>query len=245
MRARRGRAAGSAPSASSFLIARMAVGAVNSALTPCSDDDAPERARVRRPHRLALVEHGGRSRKAAARRRYRSGRPPSPRRTRPRTPRPGRCRRCVASSTSAPPRGRRCRARCPWACRWCRRCTACKAGRSPPPDRGRPAVPPPSARASRDRAGDQFARDAGRAGGSRSAAAVRAAASSARSSSGLYSTMRLGSIPHDAETTTFGPASSMRTASSCEANPPKTTECMAPMRAHASIAMRASGTIGI
>lgn len=44
---------------------------------------------------------------------------------------------------------------------------------------------------------------------------------------------------------TFGLASSMRVASSCEAKPPKTTECTAPMRAQASMAMAASATIGM
>ncbi len=44
---------------------------------------------------------------------------------------------------------------------------------------------------------------------------------------------------------TFGVASSIRTASSFGAKPPKTTECTAPMRAHASIATTASGTIGM
>ena len=61
----------------------------------------------------------------------------------------------------------------------------------------------------------------------------------ASSSSGLYSTTRLGSRPHDADTMTFGVQSSMRTASSREANPPNTTEWTAPSRAHASIAMTA------
>ena len=37
----------------------------------------------------------------------------------------------------------------------------------------------------------------------------------------------------------------MRAASSWGAKPPKTTEWMAPMRAQASIAMTASGTIGM
>ena len=62
---------------------------------------------------------------------------------------------------------------------------------------------------------------------------------------GLYSTTRDGSTPHEADTTTFGFASSMRTASSCGAKPPNTTECTAPMRAQASIAMTASGIIGM
>ena len=52
-------------------------------------------------------------------------------------------------------------------------------------------------------------------------------------------------MPHEAETTTFGRASSIRLASSCAAKPPNTTEWIAPMRAHASIAITASGTIGM
>jgi hypothetical protein len=67
----------------------------------------------------------------------------------------------------------------------------------------------------------------------------------AASSSGLYGTTPLGSIPQDAETTTLGLASSIRLASSCAANPPKTTEWTAPIRAQASIAITASGTIGM
>jgi hypothetical protein len=43
----------------------------------------------------------------------------------------------------------------------------------------------------------------------------------------------------------LGRASSIRTASSCAANPPKTTEWIAPSRAQASIASSASGTIGM
>ncbi len=52
-------------------------------------------------------------------------------------------------------------------------------------------------------------------------------------------------MPQEAETTTLGVASSMRRANSCEANPPKTTECTAPNRAHASMAMTAWGIIGM
>ena len=70
-------------------------------------------------------------------------------------------------------------------------------------------------------------------------------AAMAASSSGLYATIRPGSIPHDADTTTFGFASSIRVASSFAANPPNTTEWTAPIRAHASIATSASGTIGM
>ena len=62
---------------------------------------------------------------------------------------------------------------------------------------------------------------------------------------GLYSTTRLGSMPHDAARITLGRASSMRTASSRGAKPPKTTECTAPIRAQASIATTASGIIGM
>ena len=67
----------------------------------------------------------------------------------------------------------------------------------------------------------------------------------AASNIGLYSTIRDGSIPHDADTTTDGRTSSIRTASSWAANPPNTTECTAPSRAQASMAMTASGTIGM
>ena len=52
-------------------------------------------------------------------------------------------------------------------------------------------------------------------------------------------------MPHEAERITVGLASSMRLASSLEAKPPNTTEWMAPMRAQASIAITASGTIGM
>jgi hypothetical protein len=51
-------------------------------------------------------------------------------------------------------------------------------------------------------------------------------------------------MPQDAETITVGRASAIRAASSGAANPPNTTECTAPSRAHASIATSASGTIG-
>ena len=56
---------------------------------------------------------------------------------------------------------------------------------------------------------------------------------------------RLPSMPQEAETTALGAASSMRTASSPGAKPPKTTEWTAPSRAQASIATTASGTIGM
>ena len=56
---------------------------------------------------------------------------------------------------------------------------------------------------------------------------------------------RVGSMPQRAETTHVGGASSMRTASSCGANPPNTTEWTAPIRAQASMATTASGIIGM
>ena len=65
----------------------------------------------------------------------------------------------------------------------------------------------------------------------------------ASSSRGLYGTTRLTSMPHDAESTSFGLASSMRAASSFGAKPPKTTEWTAPMRAQASMAKASSGII--
>ena len=74
---------------------------------------------------------------------------------------------------------------------------------------------------------------------------VCSASSIASSSSGLYGSTRLPSMPQDADTITFGVASSIRIASSRGAKPPNTTECTAPRRAHASIAIAASGTIGM
>jgi len=67
----------------------------------------------------------------------------------------------------------------------------------------------------------------------------------AASRRGTYGTTRPGSIPHEAATTTLGLASSIRLASSSAAKPPNTTEWIAPSRAHASIAITASGTIGM
>ncbi len=52
-------------------------------------------------------------------------------------------------------------------------------------------------------------------------------------------------MPQEAASTAFGSASSIRAASSRAAKPPNTTECTAPMRAQASIATIASGTIGM
>ena len=74
---------------------------------------------------------------------------------------------------------------------------------------------------------------------------LTSARSIALSSSGLYGTTRFISTPHEAETMTAGRAWLIRAASSCDAKPPNTTEWIAPIRAHASIAMAASGTIGM
>ena len=52
-------------------------------------------------------------------------------------------------------------------------------------------------------------------------------------------------MPQDADTIATGLASSIRVASSAAANPPNTTEWTAPIRAHASIATTAPGTIGM
>ena len=52
-------------------------------------------------------------------------------------------------------------------------------------------------------------------------------------------------MPQLADRISFGLASSIRVASSFAANPPNTTQCTAPIRAQASIAITASGTIGI
>ena len=65
------------------------------------------------------------------------------------------------------------------------------------------------------------------------------------SSSGLYGTTRSISMPHEAVRITLGRASVIRLASSGDANPPNTTEWIAPIRAQASIPMTASGTIGM
>ncbi len=56
---------------------------------------------------------------------------------------------------------------------------------------------------------------------------------------------RVGSMPHDAVRIISGFASSMRVASSFDANPPNTTEWTAPSLAQASIANTASGTPGM
>ena len=67
----------------------------------------------------------------------------------------------------------------------------------------------------------------------------------AASTSGLYSIVFPGSNPHDAVTITFALLSSILLANSLEANPPKTTEWIAPILPQANIAITASGIMGI
>ncbi len=71
------------------------------------------------------------------------------------------------------------------------------------------------------------------------------ASRSASSSSGLYAMTLPAREPASADRITFGVASSMRAARLADAKPPKTTEWIAPIRVHASIANSASGTIGM
>jgi hypothetical protein len=67
----------------------------------------------------------------------------------------------------------------------------------------------------------------------------------ASSRSGLYGTALPAREPASALMITFGRASSMRVARLTDANPPKTTEWIAPMRTQASIANAASAIIGM
>ena len=52
-------------------------------------------------------------------------------------------------------------------------------------------------------------------------------------------------MPHDAVRMTLGRASVIRLASAADANPPKTTEWIAPRRAQASMPITVSGIIGM
>ena len=137
----------SAPFGSSFLIARNAVGAVNIAFTPCSAITRQNCAGVRGADRLALVDDG---RRADEQRRVDDvGVPDDPadvgrgehRLARPDVVevghRPGQRHR-VAAGVAQHALGLR---------RWCRRCTGCRAGRSPRRARARPARRSPIASA--------------------------------------------------------------------------------------------------
>ena len=240
--------AGSSPRGSSRLMARKAVGAVKSASTPCSRDHPPEGARVRGAHRLALVEDRRAAVDQRARRRCRSGRPPSRCPTPPRTPRPAptskmfcidqrerhRVAAVVAHDTLRLPGG---------------------AGGVEDVERvgGAPPARSPAGSAPAIRLvpvevapGDEAARCASGAAGSRTWRGLCLGDARARDRGAACTrSTRWSSIPHEADTTTLGRASSMRIASSWAAKPPKTTEWTAPSRAQASIATRASGTIGM
>ena len=67
---------------------------------------------------------------------------------------------------------------------------------------------------------------------------------SAASTSGLYGITLPARMPASAQTSSFGCASSMRSARLCAAKPPNTTEWIAPMRTQASIANTASAMFG-
>jgi hypothetical protein len=67
----------------------------------------------------------------------------------------------------------------------------------------------------------------------------------ARSTFSLSGTIAPRRHPPSAVITSFARASSMRSASASLENPPNTTVCGAPSRAHASIAIAASGIIGM
>ena len=72
-----------------------------------------------------------------------------------------------------------------------------------------------------------------------------AASRSASSTRCLYGTGLPPRIPASEVTISFGVASSIRVARLAAAKPPNTTEWIAPMRAHASIANAASAIIGM
>ena len=68
---------------------------------------------------------------------------------------------------------------------------------------------------------------------------------SASSTACLSSTTLPARQPPSAVMTSFAPASTIRSRSELAEKPPKTTECVAPMRAQACMAITASGTIGM
>ena len=203
-------------------------------------DHPPERAGVRGADRLALVEHG---RRAGDQRRVDDvgvaddpadvgGGPPH-------LARRG-CRRCSAATRPSRPRGRRCRGRCPSACRSCRRCRGRRAGRWPRPRRTR-----------RGRCAPAFiARSQ-----STSRPSTMAASACGRCLTTHGAGLVLGELegPVQRAACTPPPGSARcRTRprrrpwagrrrcgprARAAANPPKTTECTAPIRAHASIAI--------
>ena len=112
-------------------------------------DDPPERAGIGRADRLALVQDRG---AAVQQRRVDDvgmADDPADVGGRPEHLARARCRRCSASTISARPCGRRCRARRPWAGRSCRTCRGCRADRSRRPARSRPSDSAPIGASSR------------------------------------------------------------------------------------------------
>ena len=220
----------SAPSGSSFLDRPDRRRRGEQRLHPVLGDHPPERARIRCADRFAFVEHG---RRAGQQRRVDDvgvADDPADIGGGPEHLARARCRRCGAcvhsSATACPPLSRRCL----WVSRLCPRCRARTAGRSPRPAPRRRARRRPSVRASPDRGpAVELARLPVALDDDAVCGRGAAPASSAASSIGLYSTVRDGSMPHEADTTTVGRASSIRAASSCAAKPPNTTECTAPM----------------
>ncbi len=208
-------------------------------------DDPPERSGIGCSDGFPLVEQGCAAGSTAGRTRCTSVRRPIRRRTPPSRPRPGGCRRCSPCSSARPPRDRRCRARRLSVALSYPTCRGCRGDRSRRPVYTRLVWPGPLPLPSRrSRPFRRVARACGRCTMTQ-LSGLCDDSSTARSSNGLYSITRLPSMPHEADTTTLGRPSSRRIASSCGANPPKTTECTAPSRAQASMAITASGIMGI
>ena len=230
-------------------MARKAVGAVNRADDAVLGDHAPEGAGVRACRPACPRTGPSCSRAAAARRRCRNGRRPSRRRRPPRRPRRARRRRGSSWSISARPGGRHCRAPRPSARRSCPRCRGCRAGRW-----RRPARTPPAA--GRPRGGDRLGPVQVAAGRQRGVglrplqdeAALRLVAGELDR---LVEQRLVGDDAARLDAAGGGEdhlrAWRRRCGSRvrCAAKPPNTTEWIAPMRAQASMAKTASGTIGM
>ena len=160
--------------------------------------------------------------------------------TLPRTPLPAPSRRHFSYSTSKQRGDHRCRAPLPSEYLWCLRCTECKAGQSRLPVHKRQVELRYCLRPLDVTARVYFGC------GLRSLEDDAPLRFVLRRSDGLikhrlYGITRLTSMPQEAETISFGAASFIRVANSSAANPPKTTEWIAPMRAQASIASMPPG----
>ena len=206
----------------------------------------PERARIGRADRLALVEHGGRAEQQRPVDDVGVPHHPADIRSGPEHFAGMRVVDVRAWSTAARRRARRCRGRCPWACRWCPRCTARRADRSRRPGRGRRVPRRPSPRPSRRRG--RAIRSQGSC--SRCTITQGGVGCSARSDAPRRASAcsrRCGSARCRTTPRRRPPGARRRCAPRARgrAKPPNTTECTAPSRAQASIAMTASGTIGM